>query len=57
MTGHFNINSVESCFSCSPLPYYNYQPVSKFQGYSTKVLLRENMTPSFEDIEHKELVY
>lgn len=48
------IDGVESRFSCSPLPYREYQPVSKFRANSTKVLSRKNMVPSFEVTEHKE---
>jgi hypothetical protein len=48
------VDGVESHFGCSPLPNHDYRPISKFRGYSTRVLARENMTLSFEDIELKE---
>jgi hypothetical protein len=49
-----SVDGVESRFSCSPLLYHEYRPVSKFRGNSTTVLSRKNMFPSFEDTEHKE---
>jgi hypothetical protein len=48
------VDGVESRFSCSPLLYYDYRPVSKFRANPTKILSRKNMFPSFEDTEHKE---
>jgi hypothetical protein len=48
------VDGVKSGLDCNPLLYHDYKPVSEFRGHRTKVLLRKNMTPSFEDIEHKE---
>ena len=48
------VESVKSCCSYYPLLYHDYRPVSKFRGHGTKVLSRKNITPSFEDLEHKE---
>jgi len=50
------VDGVESRFSSSPLLYHNYRPVSEFRGHGTKVLLRKNIIPSFEDTGHKETV-
>ena len=49
-----HVDGVESRFGCSPLLYYDYRPVPEFRGYGTKLLLRKNMTLSFEDTEQKE---
>jgi hypothetical protein len=48
------VDGVESRFSCSPLLYHECRPVSKFRANSTKILLRKNIVPSFEDTEYKE---
>jgi hypothetical protein len=48
------VDGVKSLWECSPLLYHDYQPVFEFRAHGTKVLLRKNMTPSFEDSEHKE---
>ena len=50
----YPVDSIKSRFGCSPLLNHDYRPISKFRGYSTRVLARENMTPTFEDIELKE---
>jgi hypothetical protein len=47
-------HSIESRFSCFPLLYPNYRPVSEVQGFSMKVPLRKKMVPSFEGMEHME---
>jgi hypothetical protein len=49
-----SVDGIESLFSCSPLLPYDYRPVSEFRGHGTKVLLRKNISPSFEDSEYKE---
>jgi len=49
------VKSVKSCCSYYPLLYHDYRPVFKFRGHGTKVLSRKNITPSFEDSEHKEI--
>ena len=41
-TVDYPIDGVKSRFSCSPLLYLEYRPISKFRDYNTKVLLREN---------------
>jgi hypothetical protein len=46
-TIHRPVNRVESHFSYSPLLYYNYRPVLKFRGNSTKVLLTEKYDSMF----------
>ena len=48
------VDSVESGFSCFPLLYPVYRPVSEFRGHGTKVLSRNNIALSFEDKKHKE---
>ncbi len=48
------VDGVESRFGCSPLLYHDYRPVSSFRGHDTKVLSEKNISPSFEDTEHKE---
>ena len=48
------VDGVESRFDCSPLLYHKYWPVSEFRGYGTKALTGKNITPNFEDTEHKE---
>jgi len=48
------VDSVESCFSCIPLLYHDYRPISEFRGHGTKVLSRNNLALSFEDTKHKE---
>jgi len=48
------VDSVESRFGYPPLLYHDYRPVSEFRGHGTKALSRKNITPSFEDTEHKE---
>jgi hypothetical protein len=48
------VNGVKKPLLVFPLLYHDYWPVSKFQGDSTKVLLRKNMFLSFKDMECKE---
>jgi hypothetical protein len=47
--------ALKAASAVSPLLYYNYRFVFEFWGYGMKVLLRKNITFSFEDIEHKEI--
>jgi hypothetical protein len=48
------VDSVDRRFSCSPLLYHGYWPVSEFRYRGTKLLSGKNMAPRFEDTEHKE---
>jgi len=48
------VHGVKSRFSCSPLLYHDYRPVSRIRGHSTKVLSRKNITSNFKDLEHIE---
>jgi len=49
------IDDVESCFNCSFLLYHDYQSVSSFQDHDTKMLLKKNISSSFENTEHKKI--
>lgn len=48
------VDSGESRFSYFPPLYHEYRLVSKFRANSTRVLSKNNIVPSFQDIEHEE---
>jgi hypothetical protein len=43
----YPVDGVKSHFSCSPLLYLEYQLLSKFRDYNTKVLLRRHLYTEF----------
>jgi hypothetical protein len=45
------VYGVESCFSYSLLLHYNFWPISEFRGVIMKVLSRENIALSFENMD------
>jgi hypothetical protein len=49
------VDGVDRRFSCSPLLYHGYWPVSESQCRSTKLLSGKNMALRVEDTEHKEI--
>ena len=49
------LRASKAAVAITPLLYHDYRPVFKFRGHGTKVLSRKNITPSFEDSEHKEI--
>ena len=50
-----NILSMASKAASAVLPsHHDYRPVSEFRCYGTKVLSRQNTTPSLEDLEYNE---